>query len=132
MLTPKIIYFGGSGFVTLNFTYPPVEKPGVQDGTSDERETIRTDSITMTGRKQMFYIRTDTFRVLTMKNVPMTDLAAWSQFIDIALTGTTFDYYPDATVNSFTTYTLEDTSWAPKYSVRNLAQFSLKLRVYVP
>jgi hypothetical protein len=132
MLLPKIVFNNGSGLTTLNFTYPPVEKPGVQDGTSDEREANRVDSITMTGRKQVFYVRTDIFRVLTMKNVPMADLTAWSQFIDIALTGTPFDYYPDKTLGTFTTYTLEDTNWQPKYSVRNLSQFSLKLRLYVP
>jgi len=126
-LLPKIVYPTG----TLLFTYPPVEKPGLQDGTSDELEAQRVDSVTMSGHRQSFYIRTDVYRVLTMNFVPMADMPAWSAFMAYAVTGGPFDYYPDASQGAFTTFTLEDTTWTPKYAFRDMAKFSLKLRLYV-
>lgn len=131
LLVPKFSYDPGTGSVSFIPTYPPVEKPGPHDGNSDDLESQRVDSITLSGKKQTFYIRTDVFRNLTMNFVPQADLAAWNAFFKWAVTGGTFDYYPDSTVNSFTTYTLEDTSWNPKFAFNTFAKFSLKMRQFV-
>ena len=126
-IIPKIIY----NSVTLDFTYPPVQKPGPQDGTSDERKREGSDSITMSGLTQSVTWRVDRFRILQMDNVPMEDLPNWAAFIDYAITGAPFDYYPDTTLSDFETWTLEDTEWAPKYNSRGLAKFTLKMRKLV-
>ena len=131
MAYPKIVYDAGAGPVTLNFTYPNVDKPGPEDGTSDERGGVRTDSISLSGKKQVFYIRTDKFRTLTMKNVPMTDLPAWAAFMDWAVTGGKFSYYPDSSLGASTDYTLEDTNWTPAFVVIGITSFKLKMRQFV-
>ena len=126
-IIPKIIY----NSVTLDFTYPPVQKPGPQDGSSDKRVRVGSDSITMSGLKQSVTWRVDLFRTLHMQNVPMEDLPNWAAFFDYALTGAPFDYYPDITLSGFDTWTSEDTEWVPKYNARGLASFDLNMRKLV-
>jgi hypothetical protein len=116
---PKIIYDPGVGDVTLNFTYPPVQKPG-----TDDEEATRHDSITCSGLKQSVWERTDEFKILQMDYVPMADLPDWKDFIKYALTGGEFKYFVDSTEPDWVMYTLEDTEFRPK--------FSLKLRKVVP
>jgi hypothetical protein len=128
---PKIMYDAGAGPVTLLFSYPPVEKPGPHDGHGDDRQAQRMESITLSGRKQIFYIRTDKFRNLHMKFVPNEDLVDWSAFMDYALTGGQFDYYPDADVGTFTTYTLEDMEWKPERAFFGFVSFDLTMRQFV-
>ena len=122
MLLPKIVY--GSGPTTLNFTFPPVNKPG-----TDELKAERTDTITSTGLKQSVFERTDTFKTLQMDYVPAADLANWAAFIAYAIEGGEFEYYPDATISgTHATYTLEDTDWKPQRNFRGYAKFTLVLR----
>jgi hypothetical protein len=128
---PSFSYNPGSGLVTFSPTYPPVHKPGPQDGTSDELEAQRVDSITMSGKKQVFYIRTDIFRVLEFTSVPFADFVNWSPFMAWAVSGGQFDYYPDATLPAFTSYTLEDTSWKPKFAFMGVSGFTLQMRQLV-
>jgi hypothetical protein len=125
------MYDAGAGPVALLFTYPPVEKPGPHDGNGDDRQAQRIDSVTLSGRKQIFHVRTDKFRTLTMKNVPNEDLAAWAAFIDWAITGGQFDYYADADVGTFTTYTLEDMEWKPQRAFIGFVSFELQMRQFV-
>jgi hypothetical protein len=117
---PKIVY----GSSTLTFTYPPVNKPG---GSLD-REATREDSITLTGLKQSIFVRTDLYWNLQMDFVPIADLPNWEAFIDYALQGNQFDYYPDATLGSHITYTLDDQTWAPKRAFMGFGKFSLRFR----
>ena len=63
---PKIVYDAGAGSVTFQPTYPPVNKPGPHDGNSDRLSGQRGDSISLSGKKQVAFWRTDTFRVLQM------------------------------------------------------------------
>lgn len=128
---PLFSYDNGSGVVTFSPTYPPVAKPGPQDGTSDELDAQRVDSITMSGKQQIFYIRTDVFRMLKFASVPFSDMANWSAFMRWATSGGQFDYYPDALAPSFTTYTLEDTNWKPVFAVIGLSGFTMQLRQLV-
>jgi hypothetical protein len=125
---PKIVYTLVSGAVTLNFTYPPVQKAGTNDLSAQ-----RADAISLSGRKQTWWTRTDEFFILTMEYADIaSDMPLWDAFIQYALMGGTFDYYPDATLLTFSTFTLEDTDFNPKFNFRSIAKFTLKLREYVP
>lgn len=79
---PKIIYDAGSGAVTLQFTYPPISKPG-----TDELTATRHDSDTISGIRQSIIERIDEYRTLQMDFVPQADEANWSAFMLYALTG---------------------------------------------
>jgi hypothetical protein len=127
LVLPQIIYNG----TILSFTFPPVSKPGPQDGTSDERNRVGADSITSSGLKQSITERVEIFRELEMEFVPFTDMAAWAAFIDWAIQGNPFDYYPDVTLSAFDSWTLEDTNWPPKFNFRGFAKFTLKMRKLV-
>ena|SRR5690348_16699920 len=97
MANPKIVY----NSVTLNFTYPPRQVPNY------DKETIRNINPASSGVTEQIYERTDTFLEINVADVPDADASAWSAFLDWANQGNVFNYYPDASVNSFTTYTLE-------------------------
>ena len=131
MLVPKIVYNPGTGAVTLDFSFPPINKPGPHDGTSDTLKAQRADSFTLSGKKQTAYWRTDTFRTLQMEYVPQEDLPAWNDFFQYAVKGGPFDYYPDATLADFTSWTLEDTDWEPSRNIFRIAKFKLTLRLVV-
>jgi len=128
MAFPQIVYTLASGNVTLAFTYPPVQKPGARD-----LSATREDAITLSGIKQSWWFRTDEIFVLIMEYVDIAaDMPGWDAFIRFAMAGNTFKYYPDASINSFITYTLQDTDWTPRFSVKGLTKFTLKLRLDVP
>lgn len=98
MSYPKIIY----NAVTLNFTYPPRQVPKY------DKETVRNVNVASSGVTEQIYERTDIFLEINVQDVVDADAAAWSAFLDWANQGNTFDYYPDASVGTFTTYTLEN------------------------
>lgn len=54
--------------------------------------------------------------------------AAWDEFMQEALKGTEFDYFPDADGSAFTTYTLEDTDWEEKFMFRDNFKFEILCR----
>jgi hypothetical protein len=95
----------------------------------DDREAVRHDSMTSSGLRQVALERVDIIKPLQMENVPWDDLPAWRDFIDFAIEGGQFSYYPDATLTAFQTFELMDTSFNPKFNVRGLSKFSLKLRL---
>lgn len=117
---PKIVYSG----TTLAFTYPPIQKAML-----DDREAVRHDSMTSSGLRQVALERVDLIRPLQFENVPWEDLPAAAAFIDYALQGGPFDYYPDATLPAFDTCELLDTNFSPRFNARGLSKFSLKLRL---
>jgi hypothetical protein len=118
---------GGSVYRVLLPTYPPVNKPGV-----DDRNAVREDSVTISGKVQSVLQRIEIFKSLDMGYVPLTDIPVWSKFIDNALTGAPFTYYPDRTDTATSTdYTLEDKGWAPRLAFKGMTKFTLKLRQLV-
>lgn len=124
MILPKIVYNAGSGAVTLNFSYPPVQKPG-----ADEKDATRHDTESSAGILQSVVERVVTFRTIQLDSVPQSDLAGWSSFMDWALSGGVFTYYPDATVGgTHDDWTLSDTSWSPVFAFKTFAKFKLKMR----
>ena len=73
--------------------------------------------------------RTDEFLEFTLEFIKAgTDLANWQAFLDHALTGAAFAYYPDATQAAFSIYLLEDTEAAVKWKAPGVYTLSLKLR----
>jgi len=123
---PKIEYNPGSGTVVLNFTFPPVMKSGAPDLTAQ-----REDSISVSGLKQSVWTRTDEFLPVQLDFVPVTDMPAWTDFMRFALAGGLFNYFPDKTIAHYTTYTLDDSSWAPSRNFHGISRFKLKLRKVV-
>ncbi|HWR36366.1 MAG TPA: hypothetical protein VN622_10905 [Clostridia bacterium] len=128
MKVPKITYNDGAP-QTLTFTYPPVQKPG-----AEAREALRHDTYATAGVGQHITERVDRFRSLQIDFVPAADIPAWERFIDFAILGNVFRYYPDSTSAEYTDYTLEDTGWDPKFAYRGgggFYKFTLKLRKFV-
>lgn len=124
MAYPKIIY----NATTLTFSLPPV-----MQSVEEERQAVRHDSVSSSGVRQSIVERVDYFLTLQMDWVPLdADLAAWAAFIDFAILGNSFDYYPDADdALTFSTYLLEDDDWKPQHNVRTMKKFSIKMRRYV-
>jgi hypothetical protein len=121
---PKITYDPGSGAVDLLFSWPPVSKPAAL-----ERQAVRHDSDTISGIRQSFLERIDQFWTLQMDYVPQEDQTAWAAFLDYALTGGQFTYYPDQTdLGTSTLYTLDDQDWTPDYAFRDFDKFKLRFR----
>ena len=121
MAYPKIVY--GVGPTTLNFTYPPVQKSGTFD-----REAIRYDTFTTTRIRQSILEAVDIKLTLTIEVVPFSDLPAWDLFMDFAIRGGQFAYYPDSALSTFNTYDMEDTTYKPKLNVRSFDKFSFTIR----
>lgn len=121
LLVPKIVY--SSPAVTLNFTYPPVQKPGTY-----ELQSTRHDSTSSGGLRQSVIERTETYFTLQMDFVPASDLSNWADFFAYALTGAAFDYYPDSASGTHDSWTLDDTSWTPAYAAKQYAKFKMRIR----
>jgi hypothetical protein len=126
MIQPKIIYDPGTGAVTLTPTWPAKGKIPV-----DGMNATRTDSITSDGHRQTVVERIDAVNTLTFPYIPATDLAAWRTFLGFALAGGSFDYYPDNTSGTHTTYELSDQSWMPAFVTRDTFSMTLNLRKFV-
>lgn len=138
---PKIIYNPGSGNITLTFTFPPVQKGTMERSTegnaisSNSGNQSRSDSVTLSGLVQSLWFRTDWFKTIQMDFVPFTDAPKWKAFIDYAMTGGQFDYYPDAATGVFQTMQMEETDWNPEFAFSapdpaylGFMKFSMKMR----
>jgi len=120
MAAPKIVYPAG-GTNTLNFGQYPRLVPAYY------QRAERTDSISTAGVKQSILQRIDNFLDFTMEWVASsTDIQNWNAFFAQALQGTAFDYYPDSSQGTFTTYTLEDVEW--KAAWKSLGRYSFKVK----
>jgi hypothetical protein len=123
---PKIIYPSGGG-TTLTFLTPARFVP------YKVYEAVRHDNVASAGTRETVWERNDTFQEFEMEYVRSgSDIAAWDSFIQSALQGTTFDYYPDASLGSFTTYTLEDNTWNAAFKQLGIYTFKLRFRKRVP
>ena len=105
MAYPKIIYTPEGGTEqTLSFLFPPQQQPAYQ------KTAVRHDNVSAAGIRESVLERTDEFLEFTMEFIKSgTDLANWQAFLDHALTGAAFAYYPDAALGALTNYLLEDT-----------------------
>ncbi len=122
-IIPQIVYDAGSGMVTLNFTYPDIQKP-----MTDPLEAVRHDSITSSGLRQTMLERVDAVKNLQLENIPWADLPALAAFMSYAIQGGSFLYYPDAAGSAYQTWELVDDKFDPKFNTRGLSKCTLKLR----
>jgi len=124
MANPKIIYTPTGGTEqTLNFVFPPRERPGYQ------KVAVRHDNVSTAGVRESVLERTDEFMEFTMEFIQSgTDLANWQAFLDHALTGAAFAYYPDSAQPGFTQYVLEDTEATLEWKAPGLYTITLKMR----
>jgi hypothetical protein len=118
---PQIDYNG----ISLLFTLPAINKPG-----QEERHAERHDVFTLSGKRQSCIDRIDRVMIVEVAYADMaTDLVQFADFIDYAMQGGSFTYYPDQTeLSVFETVELQDASWEPRYNFRSTAKFTLKLR----
>jgi hypothetical protein len=126
MSYPQIVYDPGTGPVTLTFLRPPRKVPAY------EYNAIRHDNISSAGVREAVLERLETFLALEMEWVGIgPDVQAWNQFMEFALGGGQFGYYPDASQAAFTNYWLEGTNWAAAYKAPGQYAFRLKFRQVV-
>ncbi|HXJ95013.1 MAG TPA: hypothetical protein VMT20_19405 [Terriglobia bacterium] len=123
MAYPQIVYNTGTGPTTLQFQRAPRNVPAY------ELKAMRHDNIASSGVRESIIERIDTFLSLEMEWVGIgSDVQAWSGFMNFALAGGQFAYYPDASHTAFTNYWLEDTNWTAGYKSPGQYTFKLKFR----
>ena len=127
MSNPQIIYTPAGGTQqTLSFVSPPKQQPGYL------KAAVRHDNISTSGIRESVLERIDQFTELTLDWIRGgTDYANWSAFLDFALTGAAFAYYPDASQTFYTNYVLEDTGARMDYKAAGVYSLKLKFRVLV-
>lgn len=126
MANPQIAYDPGTGPVTLAFTYPP------RNVTACNAVATRRDNIASSGVRESILERIDNFIEFEMQAVLVgADVSAWNSFMQFALTGGQFAYYPDSSLSAFTNYWLEGTTWNAAYKSPGLYSFKLKFRQVV-
>jgi hypothetical protein len=140
-IIPKITYPADTQETTLDFTYPPTEKPGIPD-----QEGVSAISKTLSGLKQTMWWREDEFINLHFKNVPMADLPDLKTFLNYCHQGGSFLFYPDANdISTFVECWLEDSTgsarssssssstsseaWTPTFALRGFVAFDLVLQI---
>jgi hypothetical protein len=128
MANPKIVYTPTGGTEqTLNFAFPPRQQPGYQ------KVAVRHDNISTAGVRESVLERTDEFLELALEYIQAgTELANWQTFLDHALSGAAFAYYPDASQPAFTNYLLEDTDAMLEYRAPGRYSLRLKFRRLIP
>ncbi len=126
MANPQIIYDPGTGPTVLAFARPPRKVPAY------EYSAVRHDNISSAGVREVVLERMEIFLTLEMEWVGIgADVQAWNQFMEFALAGGQFGYYPDASQPGFTNYWLEDTDWTAAYKAPGQFTFRLKFRQVV-
>lgn len=127
MSNPKIVYTPSGGTAqTLSFTAPPRQQPGYL------KTAVRHDNISTAGIRESVLERIDTFIEFTVDYIrPGSDLDGWSAFLDYALTGAPFAYYPDAEQTGSANYLLENTNAQAQYKGAGIYSLSLKFRALV-
>ena len=115
--TPIVFYY-------LQFQRPPRQVPAYS------MEVTRIDNTAWSGVRETIFGRSDQYLPFDMQYVAIgNDVQSWAAFVMSGIQGVPFNYYPDHTVNSYTTYTMEDTNWLPAY--KSVGQFDFKIRFRV-
>ena len=124
MANPKIVYTPEGGTEqTLSFQFPPVSQPGFS------KMAVRHDNISTAGIRESVLERVDAFLEFTVDWIRLgSDLDSWRAFLDCALTGSTFAYYPDADQPTFVNCTLEDTEAKVELKAAGVYSLNLKFR----
>ena len=127
MAYPKIVYTPAGGTEqTLDFTSSPQQQPGYL------KNAVRHDNISTAGIRESVLERVDTFLELNVEYIKAgTDLANWASFLDYALTGGPFAFYPDASEPGYINCLLENTTAQVAYKAPGLYSLTLKFRQQV-
>lgn len=127
MANPQIIYTPAGGTQqTLSFTAPPQQQPAY------EKSAVRHDNVSTAGIRESVLERIDQFMEISLDWIRAgSDLANWTAFLDFALTGAAFAYYPDSSVNAYTNYVLEDSGATLAYKGPGVYSLKLKFRLWV-
>jgi hypothetical protein len=126
MANPQSVYYVGSTAVTLPFSYPP------RNVAAYNSVAMRHDNIASSGVRESILERIDNFLELAMQTVLSgTDVGNWNEFMQYALAGGQFNYYPDSSQGSYTPYWLEGTTWKATYSAPGIYSFKLRFRQVV-
>lgn len=124
MSFPKIVYTPAGGTEqTLNFSAPPARQPAFW------KSAVRHDNVSSSGVRESVLERVDQFLEINLDWIRAgTDLANWQAFLDHALTGACFAFYPDASAASFVNCALEDTETRIEFKASGLYSLTLKCR----
>jgi len=126
MANPAIVYPYSNGTATLNFLRPPTKVPAFSS------MAVRHDNVASSGVRESVLERIDNFLDLDLEWVGIgSDVQAWAQFMNYALQGGVFAYYPDSSQSAFTNYWLEDTNWTAAHKAPGQYSFHLKFRQVV-
>jgi len=88
---------------------------------------VRHDNVASSGVRESVLERVENFIELELDWVGLgSDVTNWAAFMNYALAGGAFSYYPDSSRQAFTNYWLEDTNWEAAYKAPG--QFTFKLR----
>jgi hypothetical protein len=124
MANPKIVYTpAGGSEQTLSFALPPRDVPAYQ------KVAVRHDNVSAVGIRESVLERTDEFMEFSMDFIKSgTELANWQAFLDHALTGAAFAFYPDASLSTFTNYLLEDSDVTVARKAPGVYSLTMKMR----
>ncbi len=126
MANPKIVYDPGAGPQTLTFLRQPRRVPAYY------ANAVRHDNVASSGVREAIFERADNFFDFEMEWVGIgADVQAWNSFMQYALKGGQFSYYPDASLTAFTNFWLEDATWKPDYKAPGQYVFRMKFRQVV-
>jgi hypothetical protein len=127
MANPKIVYtVAGGSEQTLSFSSFLRQQPGYL------KTAIRHDNISTAGVRESVLERIDAFLEFTMDYIQAgSDLADWAAFLDAALSGAAFAYYPDASQAGYVNCLLENTDAQIAYKAPGFYSLTLKLRQQV-
>jgi len=121
---PKFVYDPGTGAVTFTPTYPNMQKPYM-----DDFEAVRHDSITSSGIRQSMVERVDRIKPVNFEFVPWSDLTNWQNFLNYAIQGGSFSYYPDSTLTGFQTWELVEDKVSPTFVCIGFSKIAFSLRL---
>lgn len=123
----KISWIDATGTTqSFTFKYPARQVPGFN------YKAVRHDNIASSGVKEAVFERVDKFTTVNMEFVASgSDLTNWQLFIDYAIQGGAFSFFPDSDSSTFTNYTLEDQDWNAAYKSPGIYTFKLTFRQVV-
>jgi len=122
MSFPKIVYTpAGGGETTLQFGAPARFVAGYS------RQAVRHDNVSTAGIRESVLERIDDILEITVEWVRTSELSGWQTFLNHALTGAAFAYYPDASLSGYTNYLLEDTEMKLEY--KSVGSYSVRLKM---
>ncbi|HEX5410472.1 MAG TPA: hypothetical protein VFZ27_01270 [Terriglobia bacterium] len=127
MANPKIVYTpAGGAEQILSFTSAPRQQPGYS------KSAVRHDNISTAGVRESVLERIDTLLEINVDYIQAgSDLAGWSAFLDFALTGAPFAYYPDSAQAAFINCLLEGTDETVAYVAPGIYSVKMKFRQQV-